>query len=84
MNHFKIVAVIENQKIRSFETASVNTVITILERCTNSEERNDNNVRFIRVYKDYDDLLKLSEIGDKLQKVSEFVQIAASQQSQSW
>ena len=74
LNNFKIIAVIENQKIRSFDTASVNTVITILERCVNAEERNNNTVRFVRVYKDYDDILKTDEPKDKLKNVADFVQ----------
>ncbi|MFH1197899.1 MAG: N-6 DNA methylase [bacterium] len=57
LDNFKIIAVIDNQKVRSFETASINTVILILEKCSVHEERQKNSVRFIRVYKDYKELI---------------------------
>lgn len=57
LDNFKIIAIIDNQKVRSFETASINTVILILEKCLDHDERQKNNVRFVRVYKDYKELI---------------------------
>lgn len=54
LDNFKIIAIINNEKKRSFGTASVNTVILILEKCGNKEQREKNNVRFVRIYKDYE------------------------------
>ena len=62
LDHFKIIAVIDNQKVRSFETASINTVILILEKCTERELRDENNVKFVRIFKRYDELI--GSIGD--------------------
>ncbi|MCL5030475.1 MAG: N-6 DNA methylase [Bacteroidetes bacterium] len=73
LDHFKIVAVIDNQKVRSFETASVNTVILILEKCSNSEERELNNVRFVRVYKEYHELIGMNDDENRIEKVKHFV-----------
>jgi hypothetical protein len=61
LDNFKIIAIIDNQKVRSFETASVNTVILILEKCSNHETREINIVRFVRIYKDYKELIGQSD-----------------------
>ena len=47
LENFKIIAVIESKVERWFEDADINTVITILERCSNEDERNKNVVRFV-------------------------------------
>jgi len=73
LDNFKIIAVIDNQKVRSFETASINTVILILERCSDPEEREKNTVRFIRVYKDYKELIGQSDSEDRFNKVINFI-----------
>jgi type I restriction-modification system DNA methylase subunit len=52
LDNFKILAIINNQVQRSFETASVNTVILIIQRCSDEIERKNNNVKFIRFFKD--------------------------------
>lgn len=49
LNHFKIVAVLESRCEPWFVEASVNTVITILERCDSPEERDANLARFVKV-----------------------------------
>lgn len=72
LDNFKIIAVIDNQKVRSFETASINTVILILEKCSDHEEREKNTVRFIRIYKDYKELIGSSDAENRFDTVINF------------
>jgi len=58
LDRFKIIAIIDNQKVRSFETASINTIILIIEKSSSPDERSKNLVRFVRVHKDYPEILK--------------------------
>jgi len=51
LENFKIKAIIESKVERWFEDADINTAITILERCSNPEERSNNVVRFIQLKK---------------------------------
>jgi type I restriction-modification system DNA methylase subunit len=51
LENFKIKAVIESKVERWFEDADINTAITILERCSNPEERGRNVVRFVQLKK---------------------------------
>ncbi|MFL5763896.1 MAG: class I SAM-dependent DNA methyltransferase [Bacteroidia bacterium] len=72
LDHFKIIAVIDHQKKRSFETASVNTVILILEKCSDLKEREKNNVKFVRVFADYEAFIGNSSDKDRFERVNEF------------
>ena len=49
LKHYKIVAIIESKVERWFEDADVNTAITILEKCSDEEERNNNLVKFVQI-----------------------------------
>ncbi|MCG6551883.1 MAG: N-6 DNA methylase [Candidatus Magnetominusculus sp. LBB02] len=51
LKKFRIIAIIESRCEPWFEDASVNTVVTILERCDDGEIRNDNNVSFVKINK---------------------------------
>ncbi|WP_420264697.1 HsdM family class I SAM-dependent methyltransferase [Candidatus Magnetominusculus dajiuhuensis] len=51
LKKFKIIAMIESRCEPWFEDASVNTVVTILERCEDNAIRNDNNVNFVKISK---------------------------------
>ncbi|MAT57568.1 MAG: hypothetical protein CMF23_06300 [Ignavibacteriae bacterium] len=73
LDNFKIIAVIDNQKIRSFETASINTVILIIEKCSVREEREKNKVKFVRIFKEYDELIGNSSDKDRFENLSKFV-----------
>ena len=57
LNHFKIVAILESRCEPWFEAAAVNTVVTILERCENPADRDDNPVRFVQVKRRLAELL---------------------------
>jgi tRNA1(Val) A37 N6-methylase TrmN6 len=73
LDHFKIIAIIDHQKKRSFETASVNTIILILEKCSQSKERENNNVKFVRVKADYEKYIGNSNDSDRFERVNKFV-----------
>ncbi len=49
LNNFRIVAVIESVAESFFADASINTVITVLERETEAEARTANPVRFVKI-----------------------------------
>lgn len=73
LDNFKIIAIIDNQKVRSFETASINTVILILEKCMDRETREKNKVKFVRVFKEYDELIGNSSDNNRAKYLERFV-----------
>jgi len=75
LDHFKIIAIIDNQKKRSFETASINTVILILEKCDDADERQNNDVRFVRVFNDYEQLLGADTNGQRVVNAIKFAEL---------
>ena len=56
LNNFKIIAILESRCEPWFEESAVNTIVTIVERCSNKKERSDHLVKFVKVKK------KLSEL----------------------
>ncbi len=73
MDQFKIIAIIDNQKVRSFETASVNTVILIIEKCSDRKQRENHKVKFVRIFKEYDELIGNSSDQDRFSNLQKFV-----------
>jgi type I restriction-modification system DNA methylase subunit len=57
LKNFKIVAILESRCEPWFEDAAVNTIVTILERCKDEEQRNDNNVKFVKLKKRLKELI---------------------------
>ncbi|MFH0768647.1 MAG: hypothetical protein V1932_03660, partial [Chloroflexota bacterium] len=57
VNNFKIVAILESRCEPWFEDAAVNTVVTILERCSDKTERDDHIVKFVKVKKKLAELI---------------------------
>jgi hypothetical protein len=51
LNNYKVIAVIESKVERWFEEADVNTCIIILQKCSNSSQRDENLVRFVYLKK---------------------------------
>jgi len=51
LKNYKIVAIIESKVERWFEDADINTCIVLLEKCTDLQQRNDNIVRFVYLFK---------------------------------
>jgi type I restriction-modification system DNA methylase subunit len=57
LKNFKIVAILESRCEPWFEDAAVNTIVTILERCKDEKQRNDNNVKFVKIKKRLKELI---------------------------
>lgn len=51
LNNFKIVAILESRCEPWFEDAAINTIVTIVERCSNKEERDTHIAKFVKVKK---------------------------------
>jgi len=60
---FKIIAILESRCEPWFHTASVNTIITVLERCDDEEEIANHNVRFVKIRKKLEDLLPQDDLN---------------------
>ena len=58
LNNFKIVAILESRCEPWFLEASVNTVITVVERCEDAEKRDANLVRFVKVKRPLTELIQ--------------------------
>ncbi|MEO6812910.1 MAG: N-6 DNA methylase [Ginsengibacter sp.] len=72
LDHFKIVAIMDYQAKRSFENASVNTVLLVLEKCDNAADRKNNNVKFVRIYAEYEMLLGEIDSGSRISNAIKF------------
>ena len=57
LKNFKIVAILESRCEPWFEQSAVNTIVTILERCRDEEERDRHLVKFVKVKKKLRDLI---------------------------
>ena len=62
LKHCKIVAIIETKE-RVFPDADINTVITILEKCDDEKERNNNLVKFVKLKVPLRELVPADEEG---------------------
>lgn len=67
-NRFKIVAILESRCEPWFAEASVNTVLTIVERCESPEERDRHLVKFVKVKKRLGDMIPLDPELQPLQR----------------
>ena len=56
LNNFKLIAILESRCEPWFEGSAINTIVTIVERCSSKEERDDHLVKFVKVKR------KLSEL----------------------
>lgn len=57
VNNFKIIAILESRCEPWFEDAAVNTVVTILERCSDKKERQKHIASFVKVKKKLAELI---------------------------
>ena len=57
LNNFKLIAILESRCEPWFEDAAVNTVVTVLERCSNKAERDNHIVKFVKIKKKLADLI---------------------------
>ena len=74
LKKFKIIAIIDNHNVRSFDTASVNTVILILEKCSNRDIRESHLVRFVRVNEEYPNLIGNPADENRITRLQAFTQ----------
>lgn len=51
LNNFRIIAIVESRCEPWFQDASINTIFTILERCTDEKQRRNHLVKFVKVKK---------------------------------
>ena len=73
LDNFKIIAILSNQVKRSFETASINSVILIIEKCSETKKREKNMVRFVRVQKPFEEIIGNTWSDERFAKVNQFV-----------
>lgn len=57
LKKFKIIAILESRCEPWFEDVSVNTIVTILERCEDRREREDHIVKFVKIKKPLKELI---------------------------
>lgn len=71
--HYKIVAVVDSAVERWFPDADTNTVMLMLERCSNEELRAANPIRFVRLRRKLAQLLPPSTDLERRSSLEEFV-----------
>jgi type I restriction enzyme M protein len=57
LNNFKIIAILESRCEPWFEDPAINTIVTIVERCSNKEERDNHIAKFVKVKKKLSQLI---------------------------
>jgi len=68
LKNFKIIAIIESKVERWFEDAEIDTVVTILERCNNKKERDENLVKFVQLKIPLKELIPELNVEDEEEK----------------
>ncbi len=74
LRNFRIIAIIDSGVERWFETADVNTCITIAERCSDEARRQDNPVKFVYLLVRLDELWKhytVEKFADEIEGLKE-------------
>jgi len=79
LSNFRIIAILESSTERWFPDARVKTCITILQRCSNADQRNSNIVRFVRFEKPLSEIIGTLPTGGigKEAEVEEAIRQAA-------
>ena len=57
LNNFKIIAILESRCEPWFEDPAINTIVTIIERCSDKEERDNHIAKFVKVKKKLSQLI---------------------------
>lgn len=82
LEHCKIIAIIDQQAKRSFHTASVNTVLLVIEKCAGEEERRNHCVKFVRLHHPYEKIIGEGDTEQRIRKSIRFAkEIEAMQES---
>lgn len=69
LKRFKVIAVLESRCEPWFTEASVNTVVTIIERCDNPEERDNHLAKFVKVKRPLADLIPGDPVIDAVPRL---------------
>jgi methylase of polypeptide subunit release factors len=77
LKHFKIIAVLESRCEPWFTEASVNTIVTIVERCDNPAERDDHLVKFVKVRKGLAELIPGDPVVDAFPRLTHLRNLVA-------
>lgn len=77
LTHFKIVAVLESRCEPWFTEASVNTVVTIVERCDNAVERDSHLTKFVKVKRPLADLIPGDPVVDAAPRLTRLRKLVA-------
>ena len=77
LKHFKIIAVLESRCEPWFTEASVNTILTIVERCDNPAERDNHLAKFVKVKKPLADLIPGDPVIDAIPRLTRLRDLVA-------
>jgi len=80
LKHCKIIAIIE-PKERVFPDADINTVITILERCEDEKERDNNLVKFIKLKIPLKELIPQIDEKERFNFLERFIKLIENAQT---
>jgi len=71
LKHFKVVAILESRCEPWFTEASVNTVITVIERCDAPAERDNHLIKFVKVKKPLAELIPGDPVIEAVPRLTE-------------
>jgi len=77
LKHFKIVAILESRCEPWFTEASVNTIVTIIERCDDPKERDNHLAKFVKVKKPLAELIPGDPVVDAIPRLSRLRDLVA-------
>jgi hypothetical protein len=78
LKNTKIIAVIESKVERWFEDADINTAITIAEKCSNEDERNNNLVKFVQLKKGLEEIIPAANENERWSAIDRLVELIES------
>ncbi|MEM3872320.1 MAG: N-6 DNA methylase, partial [Nitrososphaeria archaeon] len=74
LKNTKIIAIIESKVERWFEDADINTIITVVEKCSNETERNKNMVKFVQLKKKLEEIVPTANENERWKALDELVE----------
>ncbi len=77
LKHFKIIAIFESRCEPWFTEASVNTIVTIVERCDNGAERDNHLAKFVKVKKPLGELIPGDPVVDAVPRLRRLRDLSA-------
>jgi len=75
LKNTKIIAIIESKVERWFEDADINTAITIAEKCSKENERNNNIVKFVQLKKRLEDIIPTTNENERWKAIDELIKL---------